>query len=479
MKRLSYFLVVMLLDIFLGSCKKDDSGDRPQLSTISQNGASPGEGVVINGINLSTATAVKFGSKSVPPRLANPGSVVARVPADMQPGMIQLSVITSEGESNSLPFTILPPAPIILFMQPASGVAGDVVTLKGTNFLVDTKVFFPQNPTGRVEAQVVSLKANELTIKIPEGAKSGSLIISNAGKEVISHEVFTIIGVPSNLSIYPPKASAGSLVTITGTDLEATSVSFNQFQSAIESVSADRKEIKVKVPDLPVGVVSIVITSPVGSTENIPFEVISTVPIISSVLPFVAYAGDAILITGFNFGTNGAVKFNEVPGQVVSNTSTEIITKIPPGVSAGELNVVVSAETGTSVGFTITLLAGTPQMPGGPPIVVIPPTPGAGNLSSVSNSWRNKYDPDHTITLSDQNVEVGDISGTENHTTIPEYDGNSLTGKIDKINKVIEFTIIRKSGTPGEYSETYRGIVSSGNIVVRSTLTGRQWVFGV
>jgi hypothetical protein len=73
-------------------------------------------------------------------------------------------------------------APSITGFNPASAHVGDFITITGSNFGPGTKVaFFKTSPPFSVEAtQVNVLTSNTLSVRVPAGANSGPIRVSNA-----------------------------------------------------------------------------------------------------------------------------------------------------------------------------------------------------------------------------------------------------------------------------------------------------------
>jgi hypothetical protein len=81
----------------------------------------------------------------------------------------------------------LPPPPTITRFGPASGPAGTVVTIKGTNLAGATKVTF-----GGVTGSIVSDIATKLKVKVPLGARTGKIKVLTPGGHAKSASAFRV-----------------------------------------------------------------------------------------------------------------------------------------------------------------------------------------------------------------------------------------------------------------------------------------------
>ena len=73
-------------------------------------------------------------------------------------------------------------APVITGFNPTSGHVGDFITITGSNFGPGTKVTFFKNtsPFSVDATQVSVLTPNAISVRVPAGASSGPIRVSNA-----------------------------------------------------------------------------------------------------------------------------------------------------------------------------------------------------------------------------------------------------------------------------------------------------------
>ncbi|MBS1974137.1 MAG: IPT/TIG domain-containing protein, partial [Bacteroidetes bacterium] len=136
---------------------------------------------------------------------------------------------------------ILVPAPTITAISPSSGVAGALVTITGKNFsttALDNTVRF--NGTS---ATVKSASATTLVVTAPSGGSTGLISVSTAGGNA-SGPIFTYQAtpIPTITSITPDSGSAGTIVTISGSNFKTTvagnTVKFNGVAASVQTATA-------------------------------------------------------------------------------------------------------------------------------------------------------------------------------------------------------------------------------------------------
>ncbi len=143
------------------------------------------------------------------------------------------------------------PAPIgISGFAPSSGPPGTIVTISGSGF----------SPTAAgngvtfngVAAPAFAATTNALSVAVPNGAATGRIAVSVAGSTAVSAQDFvvTVPGVPTITGFAPATGSAGTPVTITGTNFNsavgATTVRLNQ--NAANVSAATTTQLTFAVP---------------------------------------------------------------------------------------------------------------------------------------------------------------------------------------------------------------------------------------
>lgn len=172
-----------------------------------------------------------------------------------------------------------PLIPVILSFTPASGEAGDQVTIVGTDLDNATEVTF--NGTA---ATIVSNSATEIVAEVPEGSSTGKVAVRTAGGLAVSTGDFTVIviGAVTVAAIEPRSAQRGENVVITGTDMTTvSSVKVGNVEATIAGTTDT--SVEITIPEgAAIGASTVTIVNTGGtftsSTENLAFYVIKTHP---------------------------------------------------------------------------------------------------------------------------------------------------------------------------------------------------------
>lgn len=253
----------------------------PAITSISPSSGSAGTSVTISGSNFGTTASdntVKFNGTAATVTSAGSNSLVVAAPAGGTTGNV--TVATSGGSAQGPVFTYsAAAAPTISSISPTSGIAGTVVTINGSNFkttTADNTVKF-----NGVAATVQSATGTTLKVSAPTATTGAVTVTTSAG--TANGPNFTYIPAPTITSINPGSGPAGTKVTITGTNFDATAtndtVSFNGVGAAVTSASTTQ----------------LVVTSPAtGTTGNI---TVKTAGGTSNGIPFTYTIGPDVYVT--------------------------------------------------------------------------------------------------------------------------------------------------------------------------------------
>ena len=167
-------------------------------------------------------------------------------------------------------------APAVTSFSPASGPVATTVTLTGTGFTGTTQVTF--NGVSAPTFAVVS--ATKLTVKVPAGATSGSIAVTNGIGTGTSATSFTVTlpVKPKVVKLSPTAAKRGVIVAITGTGFGAKRVATSYVKfgltKATKFVSWTNTKIKVRVPaKAKFGLLKVKVTTVVGTSNGVNFRV--------------------------------------------------------------------------------------------------------------------------------------------------------------------------------------------------------------
>ena len=152
--------------------------------------------------------------------------------------------------------------------SPASGMAGTVVTLKGTGFLGTTAVTL-----GTVAASGFTVvDAATITFSVPAGAQTGAITVTSPTGTATSSTPFTVtatpVSAPSIISAAPASALPGATVTLTGTNFTGvTALTLNGLPATFTVVNATTLTFVVPTTAQP-GAADLIATGPGGRAIN-------------------------------------------------------------------------------------------------------------------------------------------------------------------------------------------------------------------
>ena len=161
--------------------------------------------------------------------------------------------------------------------SPASGMAGTLVTLKGTGFSGTTALTLG---TVAVTGFTV-VDAATITFSVPAGAQTGAITVTSPTGTATSSTQFTVTATPAAAptitSFSPASALPGAVVTVTGTNFTgATNLTVNG--AAVTPTVTSATTLTFVVPTAAAaGLATVVVTGPGGTaTNNTAFTVLPT-----------------------------------------------------------------------------------------------------------------------------------------------------------------------------------------------------------
>jgi predicted esterase len=416
------------ISVRIGANTATSATDFIVVSPITITGFNPSSGyagdvITITGTNFDidkTKDIVRFGAIVSEVLSATANELTVAVPSNATTDKISVSVGSSTATSAS-DFVVLHPITITGF-NPASGYAGDVMTILGTNFDPDktkNSVKF-----GNTIAQVTSVTADQLTVVVPADAITSKISVSIGANTATSPTDFIVFSPVTITKFSPSSGYAGDAVTITGTnfDLDKTknSVSFGNIVAQISSASAT--ELSVIVPaNAATGKVT-VSTGGNSVASAIDFIVINPVTIISF-SPSSGYVGDIVTIIGTNFDadkTKDIVKFGNTIAQVSSASAEQLSIVVPSGATSGRITVTTGTKTAISTSDFIVLS----------PVAITSFNPSSGYVGDVITITGANFDLDKTkdiVKFGNTIAQVSSASAAQLSVVVPS---GATSGKI-------------------------------------------------
>ena len=350
----------------------------PSITSFSPTFGLPAATVTVNGTHLTGTTAVKFGTTSASFSFVSDTQLTATVPTGAKTGPI--TVVNPAGTAvSSDPFVVSSTlvAPSNVTFTPANGPVGATVTINGQHFTGATEVDF--NGTPATTFAVTS--DTKITAKVPSGATSGPISVTNTVGTGTSVANFGVVVAPVITSFTPTSGAVGHVVEIDGSGFTGTTaVKFGATSASFSFVSDT--ELTAPVPTGAktgqISVTNLVGTATTAALSPSVFTVASTGPTVTGFSPALGAAGAQVTITGTNLATTTDVEFGSVSASFVINSGTSVTATVPtvPPVPGGtNVKITVTNDVGPATSAkTFTVIE---------PPVITSFSPGSGNVGTL------------------------------------------------------------------------------------------------
>lgn len=182
-------VLCILATILYTGCKKDTIHTPGNLS-VDPASALPETFITITGSDMDDIVSIQFDTSTASfSSVFNTGSAIfTNVPANPKFGPQMITITNRSGQTATVNFTVLQPAPVINSFTPGNVPIGDTVTLNGSMFTNISGVYI-----GNVKAIIVdSSSRTQLKFKVPASAASGLLSIVTMGGTAYSAGAITI-----------------------------------------------------------------------------------------------------------------------------------------------------------------------------------------------------------------------------------------------------------------------------------------------
>lgn len=230
--------------------------------------------------------------------------------------------------------------PTVMEVSPGEGLRGDQVTLSGEDLGQAAGVKF-----GAIEVSDFQKSDDEITLTVPDGLEEGETTITVYYPGAVANNLgpsasipFKVLYEPELSDVNPTQAKPTYDITISGNYLKSA---FSlKFDSIVTPFVASQINITATVPDMPPGLIDIIVGTP-GGEASIPFEVLPKTPEIYGFDPAAGgRPGELVTISGKFFIDVQSVHIGTtaVTDYVVVSES-EIQITIPQGVSKDKVTV--------------------------------------------------------------------------------------------------------------------------------------------
>lgn len=339
--------------------------------------------LTINGANFlpgSAATVARWNYTALTTTFVNSTQITAAIPASLTGGAAtaNISVVTTAGQSSSIPFTVTPALPVVTGISPSrlpAGYSAFTLFVYGTHFSSTATVNWGGTPL-----ITAPLGGSTLTAKVPASlvASLGSadVTVTTAGGTSAPFTFSISQPQPVITSLSPASALAGGVsftMTIKGANFISTSYCIWQSTHlATNYVSAT--QLTVTVPSSMIasaGTRGIEVNTPGGAGFSMAadFIVMAAPPAISNVTPGAAMAGSAgfmLTINGTAFTPATTTMWGTTPLGTTYSSPTQLIAAVPASliVNPGTGTIKVTTQAGTSNPASFTILPARPCITG-------------------------------------------------------------------------------------------------------------------
>ncbi|MGA3080304.1 MAG: IPT/TIG domain-containing protein [Terracidiphilus sp.] len=388
----------------------------PTIASLSPTAVTAGAGaftLTISGANFvqgAGMTVVRWNNTALTTSYVSSTQLTAAVPASLVAGVYSgpytasVTVVTANGISSGVYFTINPPLPVLTRpLFPAAVPAGYgsfVLTIYGANFTASPTVYWGNTPLatwGQYNNVMATVPAS---LVATPGTVSVTVATASAGTSAPA--TFTIQQQsPVIASLSPASAAAGGAaftLTVNGSNfLSGSYVLFNSTWLYATFISTT--QMKVLVPASLIatsGVVSVnvyVYSSSGGSgfySKATLFPINPSPPFLATISPVSTTAGSAgfmLNITGTAFTPDAVVLWGAISLGTIYLSPSQLTASVPPSLIefSGSASVTVTSAAGTSALATFTINPAPPSISGLSPALAT--AGGAGFTLTINGAY--------------------------------------------------------------------------------------------
>ena len=336
----SFAIALSFISILLCASARaqiDGGGDSPpDILGISPTSGPAGTQITVSGMHFQTYGSARIGFVGAPFTYVSPFQIVVTVPANATSARVIYETLSGTTASPEMFIVTTSSAPSITGFSPASGRAGDQITITGSSFSSGAHATF----AGGVAATTYLNSETSLTAIVPAGAASGPITVTTSNGSATSSQSFSITTpTPTITSFSPQAAHAGDLVSVNGTALDGvSSVTFNGAMASFHLVGGI--QIQATVP-VTATTGPIRVSSPAGSAASTTFIVLTGYgPVITSFSPASGRAGTVVDINGGNLDRINNAGFGGWAASALTLVSPSLArATVPAGAVSGPITV--------------------------------------------------------------------------------------------------------------------------------------------
>lgn len=439
----------------------------PAIAGLTPASGLPGRLVTISGTNLSTAGTVTFAGTTASVQSWSATSVVAAVPQTAVSGNVVVDVFGVR--SNGVPFAVSP-APLITAVTPASGNAGQVVTISGSAFgaTEGTSMVTFNGLLARVNAWSDAA----VSVVVPRDVSSGPVVVRVGGRPsnaaAFSVPAGTLTGTVTRLSDGTPIAGAavvaqpstGSSRTATTTRDGAFLLSLPPGTYGVQAFAAGHQTASVAGQSIQAGITTnlpialaaspdaatvryqydaadrlVGVVAPAGDSAVYRYDAAGNITgieragsgtvTITSVSPPQGPPGTAVTLTGTSFGATAAANAVALGGRAATVTAaspTRLTFTVPSSAVTGTISVTTSSGTATSASpFVVTASSGAPTVSS-----VTPATASASQAVTIAGTNFSTVGSGNRVTVNGVLAQLTSVSPTTLGIVVPSIMGGRV-----------------------------------------------------
>ncbi|HET9826462.1 MAG TPA: IPT/TIG domain-containing protein, partial [Chitinophagaceae bacterium] len=347
--RLLALMCFILSTAIFSSCNKNDNPNsgKVELLSFGPTGSKHGDTLRFIGNNLNKVSAIQFTGVNATVeqkdfKQQRSDLILLIVPQAAEKGYVTLK--TPDGDIRSKTQLNLNVLISVTAVTPHAR-PGESITITGDYLNWVNRVTFYKD---KVAETFVSQSINQLVVKVPDDAQTGLLVLHYTGTDSAELETTDTLKVtlPMVTSVSPNPAHHGEELTINGTDLDLVrKLYFTGVSNAIPAsafITQGASEITLLVPPgTKKGKITLEAASGVQTTSAVDLDVV--LPSVTTMSPNPVDPGADLTITGTNLDLVTSVKFENASGvsSFVSQSATQLVVTVPPGVTRGKITLSV------------------------------------------------------------------------------------------------------------------------------------------
>ncbi|MGX5696669.1 IPT/TIG domain-containing protein [Agromyces soli] len=361
---------LLVLDLAKATVGPDALVGPPVIASLTPNQGptAGGTAVTISGTDLDGATDVLVDGVSVGAGnwTQGPGTDIVWTTTAHDPGTVQVQVVTPQGTSNEMPFTFVPPAPVIAALTPDQGptAGGTPVTISGTDLTFATDVLVDgASVSGSAGALGSWTQSGPNVIWTTAAHATGPVQVQVVTPGGTSNQMaYTFVPpAPGLLSLTPPQGTTagGTAVTISGTDLTGATdvtidgVSVSGSGGALGSWAQSGADVVWTTAPHAAGPVQVRVVTPGGTSNAMTYTFVEPLDLVALTPDHgPETGGTSVTISGDGLETVDSVTVDGATVAITHNPDGTI-SFTTPAHAPGTVNVVVTNALGIdSLPFT-------------------------------------------------------------------------------------------------------------------------------